>query len=129
MAEFPDGSVIQRLLGWLLSDEVRGQDAWKPFRVLLSRPEAQALAWAFLKAEWNQLREKIGPVGASRVIQSTRGLWRADWRAEVAAFFSDPANRVESAAKALAQTVEFIDVGVAFKTAQATALSRWLRSR
>ncbi|MEW6683613.1 MAG: M1 family metallopeptidase [Nitrospirota bacterium] len=129
LAEFPQRPLVQRLLEWLLSGEVRGQDAWKPFRVLLARPAAQALAWEFLKQQWRPLREKIGPVGASRVIQATQGLWRADWRSEVAVFFSDPANRVESAARALTQTLEFIDVGVAFKAAQGDALSRWLQSR
>jgi aminopeptidase N/puromycin-sensitive aminopeptidase len=129
LAEFPHRPLVQRLLEWLLSGEVRGQDAWKPFRVLLARPAAQGLTWDFLKSHWIPLREKTGPVGASRIIQATQGLWRADWRAEVAAFFSDPANRVESAARALTQTLEFIDVGVAFKAAQGAALSRWLRSR
>jgi aminopeptidase N/puromycin-sensitive aminopeptidase len=129
LAEFPQRPLVQRLLEWLLSGEVRGQDAWKPFRALFARPAAQEFTWAFLRSHWTPLREKIGPVGASRVIQATRGLWRADWRAEVDVFFSDPANRVDSAARALAQTLEFIDVGVAFKTTQGGALSRWLRSR
>jgi puromycin-sensitive aminopeptidase len=129
LAEFPQGPLVQRLLEWLLSGEVRGQDAWKPFRVLLARPVAQGLTWEFLKSRWVPLREKIGPVGASRVIQATQGLWRADWRVEVDGFFSVPANRVESAARALTQTLEFIDVGVAFKAAQGAALSRWLRFR
>ncbi len=129
LAEFPHRHLVQRLLEWILSADVRGQDAWKPFRGLLGRHAAQDLTWEFLKSHWVPLREKIGPVGASRVIQATRGLWRADWRAEVDAFFSDPANRVESAAKALAQTLEFMDVGIAFTAAQATALSRWLRTR
>jgi aminopeptidase N/puromycin-sensitive aminopeptidase len=129
LAEFPQRLLVERLLEWLLSGEVRGQDAWKPFRVLLARPAAQALTWEFLKSQWIRLREKTGPVGASRVIQATQGLWRADWRAEVAGFFSHPANRVESATKALTQTLEFIDVGVAFKASQGAALSRWLRSR
>jgi puromycin-sensitive aminopeptidase len=129
LAEFPYPQLVQRLLGWLLSGEVRGQDAWKPFRVLLARPAAQDLTWAFLKTHWGRLRETIGPVGASRIIQATRGLWRVDWRADVATFFTDPDNRVESAARALVQTLEFIDVGIAFRTAQMDALSRWLRAR
>lgn len=129
LAEFPHPHLVRRLLAWLLSGAVRGQDAWKPFRVLLARPIAQDPTWEFLKTHWGQLRETIGPVGAGRVIQATRGLWRADWRADVAAFFTDPVNRVESAARALVQTLEFIDVGIAFRAAQKEALSRWLRAR
>jgi puromycin-sensitive aminopeptidase len=129
LAEFPYPHLVRRLLAWLLSGEVRGQDAWKPFRVLLARPAAQDPTWAFLKTHWGRLRETIGPVGAGRIIQATRGLWREEWRTDVAAFFTDPANRVESAARALVQTLEFIDVGIAFRAAQMDALSRWLRAR
>jgi puromycin-sensitive aminopeptidase len=129
MAEFPQPEVVERLLEWVLSSEVRGQDAWKPFRVLLARPGTQDPTWRFLKTRWNRLREKTGPVGASRVIQATQGLWRADWREEVAAFFADPAHRVESAARALAQTLEFIDIGVAFMAKQARPLGAWLQAR
>ncbi len=129
LAEFPNPELVQRLLVWLVSGEVRGQDAWKPFRVLLARPGAQGPAWTFLKSHWGPLRDMIGPVGAGRVVQATRGLWRAEWRADVAAFFAEPANRVESAASALVQTLEFIDVGIAFRAAQTEALSRWLRAR
>jgi puromycin-sensitive aminopeptidase len=129
LAEFPQRALVGRLLEWLLSGEVRGQDAWKPFRVLLGRPDAQDLTWEFLKTHWTGLRQKVGPVGASRIIQATRGLWRADWRAEVESFFSEPANRVESAAKALAQTLEFMDVGIAFSATQGAPMARWLRAR
>jgi puromycin-sensitive aminopeptidase len=129
LADFPDRTLIERLLALLCADEVRGQDAWKPFRSLLGNPEVQDLAWDFVKTHWGALREKAGSVGASRIIQATKGLWRPDWRDEVATFFSRPEHRVESAAKSLDQTLEFIDVGIAFKAAQAEPLSRWLRAR
>jgi puromycin-sensitive aminopeptidase len=129
LAEFSDRALIERLLAMLCTDDVRGQDAWKPFRSLLGNPEAQDVAWDFVKTRWSDLREKVGSVGASRIIQATRGLWRSTWRDEVAEFFMRPEHRVESAAKALDQTLEFIDVGVAFKAAQAEPLSRWLRLR
>ncbi|MFZ5876466.1 MAG: M1 family metallopeptidase [Nitrospirota bacterium] len=129
LADFPDRALIERLLALLVADDVRGQDAWKPFRSLLGNPEAQGPAWDFVKTHWGALREKVGSVGASRVIQATRGLWRPAWREEVATFFNRPEHRVESAAKSLDQTLEFIDVGIAFKAAQAAPLARWLRAR
>ncbi|MFZ5861657.1 MAG: M1 family metallopeptidase [Nitrospirota bacterium] len=129
LAEFPDRGLIRRLLELVGTDAVRGQDAWKPFRPLLENPDVQDLAWDFVKTHWGLLREKVGSVGASRVIQATRGLWRSTWRDEVATFFHRPEHRVDSAATALEQTVEFIDVGVAFKATQTAPLSRWLRTR
>jgi aminopeptidase N len=127
LAEFPDRVLIERLLSMLVADDIRGQDAWKPFRTLLGSPEVQDVVWDFVKTRWSALREKVGPVGAGRIIQATRGLWRSTWRDEVAEFFTRPEHRVESAAKALDQTLEFIDVGIAFKSAQAEPLARWLR--
>jgi hypothetical protein len=129
LADFPDQALIERLLAFLCTDEVRGQDVWRPFRLLLGKPAVQGLAWDFVKTRWIALRDKAGTVGASRIIQAARGLWREEWRADVASFFGRPEHRVEAAAKALDQTLEFIDVGIAFKAAQTQALSRWLRGR
>ncbi|HET8761098.1 MAG TPA: M1 family metallopeptidase [Nitrospiria bacterium] len=129
LADFPDRALLDRFLAFLCTDEVRGQDVWKPFRTLLGNPSTQDPTWRFVKATWLLLREKAGPVGSGRIIQATRGLWRTDWRGDVAEFFSRPEHRVESAAKALDQTLEFMDVGIAFKSAQVKPLSRWLRGR
>ena len=128
LAEFPGIDPARRLLEMTLTDAVRGQDAWKPFRPLLSNPAVQGHAWAFVKAHWPALRAKTGSVGAGRIIQATRALWREEWRADVASFFTDPANRVDSAAKALDQTLEFLRLGLEFKAAQEEPLARWLRA-
>lgn len=45
------------------------------------------------------------------------------------AFFSDPANRVAAAERALAQTLEFMQIGIRFKERQLIPLSRWLQER
>jgi len=47
----------------------------------------------------------------------------------VEAFFNAPKNRVASADRALAQTVEYIGIGIRFKVRQEEALSVWLRTR
>jgi puromycin-sensitive aminopeptidase len=129
LADFPGLDLAGGLLSLTLTDAVRGQDVWKPFRPLLARPDAQAETWRFMTTHWPTLRAKAGPVGATRIIQATRALWRDEWHAEIAAFFTHPANRVESAAKVLDQTLEFLRLGVAFKTAQTEPLAQWLRSR
>jgi len=128
LAEFSGVDPAGRLLEMTLTDAVRGQDAWKPFRPLLSNPAVQGHAWAFVKAHWPALRAKAGSVGAGRIIQATRALWREEWRADVASFFTDPVNRVDSAAKALDQTLEFLRLGLEFKAAQEEPLARWLRA-
>jgi hypothetical protein len=129
LADFRKPALTQNLLEFALSDEVRAQDVWKPIRYLLANPMVQEKAWHFVKARWQPLRQKGGSVGAQRMIQGTRALWRPEWREEVGAFFQDPANKVAAAERALAQTLEFIEIGIRFKAHQQKALSQWLNSR
>jgi len=82
-----------------------------------------------VKTHWPMLRAKTGPVGAMRIIQATKALWREEWHAEVAAFFRQPANRVESAEKALEQTLEFLRLGIRFNAVQRQPLGRWLQAQ
>ncbi|MDC4224004.1 MAG: hypothetical protein MPW15_07180 [Candidatus Manganitrophus sp.] len=64
-----------------------------------------------------------------RIIQGTRALWREAWYQEVKTFFADPAHRVAAAERALAQTLEFMQIGIRFKERQLIPLSRWLQER
>lgn len=129
LADFAKPDLARKLLEFSLSEEVRSQDVWKPVRYLLANPAAQEEGWNFIKSRWQPLRQKGGSVGAMRIIQGTRALWRDAWYQEVQAFFSDPANRVAAAERALAQTLEFMQIGIRFKERQLIPLSRWLQER
>jgi puromycin-sensitive aminopeptidase len=129
LADFKKPELAKKLLEFTLSDMVRAQDVWKPVRYLLANPVVQGEAWHFVEANWQALRQKGGSVGAQRMIQGTRALWKPEWREEVGAFFHDPANKVAAAERSLAQTLEFIEIGIRFKSRQQDALSQWLNSR
>ncbi len=129
LADFRKPALARKLLEFALSEAVRGQDVWKPVRYLLANPAVQEVAWRFVQRNWQALRQKTGSVGAQRIIQGTRWLWRPEWRDEVQAFFNAPENRVAPAERALAQTVEHIGIGIRFRSRQAEALSAWLRTR
>ncbi|MHB2025464.1 MAG: M1 family metallopeptidase [Elusimicrobiota bacterium] len=126
LAEFQDADLARDLLGMTLTDDVRGQDLWKPLGALLGNPSAQGEAWAFIKAHWPAIRKKIGDHSCRRVIESSSSLWRKEWLLDVRAFFSNPKNRVESAERPLAQTLEWIELGIRFKESQSEGLSQWL---
>ncbi len=127
LADFNKPAFARKLLEFTLSEGVRSQDVWKPVRYLLFNPAVQEEAWNFVKEQWQKLREKGGSVGAQRMIQGTRALWRPQWHDEVKRFFNDPANHVAAAERALTQTIEFIQIGVQFKERQMIPLSRWLQ--
>lgn len=127
--DFAEPSLTPAILALTLSETVRGQDLWKPLRGLLTNPATQAETWVFVKANWPALRKKGGSVGAQRIIGGMKALWREEWLADVESFFADPANRVESAERTLAQSLEFLRLGLAFRRAQQDRLSAWLNSK
>ncbi|MBI3621386.1 MAG: M1 family metallopeptidase, partial [Nitrospirae bacterium] len=132
LADFPDPALTRRYLELSLTDTIRSQDAWKPLRYLLAHaahPAVQSEAWTFMKSHWDAFREKTGSVGAMRMVAGLRHVWRADWHDDVRRFFDNPAHRVSAAERVLAQTLEFIHIGIAFKTHQQAPLTDWLARR
>ncbi|MFQ5780044.1 MAG: ERAP1-like C-terminal domain-containing protein, partial [Nitrospiria bacterium] len=129
LADFQKPMLTRKVLSFLLSDSVRAQDVWRPIRSLLANPITQGETWDFIRRHWSALRKKGGSVGAQRIIQATRSLWRGEWLQEVKTFFNNPANKVPSAARTLLQSLEFIELGIQFKERQRDCLSRWLQER
>lgn len=129
LTDFGKPVFAKKVLDFALSDDVRPQDVWKPVRSLLANPTVQAETWSYLKTHWQAFRKKGGSIGAQRMIQATRHLWRAEWHEEVAQFFNKAENRVASAERSLAQTLEFIQLGLQFKHKQTNTLSSWLTER
>lgn len=129
LAEFSAPAQLETYLGMTLNDEIRAQDAWKPFVWLLAAPQTQDLAWEFVKANWPALVAKVGPRGATRIVGATGALNGEGRRAEVDAFFRAPANEVEMARKTLDQTLESIELAGRFRAAQAGPFGEWTRLR
>ncbi len=129
LADFRKPALALKLLEMTLTETIRSQDVWRPIRYLLRNKTAQESTWEFVRANWPRLRDKGGSVGATRMIQSTRSLWKPSWRDEVKQFFNAPENKVDAAERALLQTIEFIDIGIRFKEEQAERLSAWLAGR
>ncbi|HEX9758624.1 MAG TPA: M1 family metallopeptidase [Nitrospiria bacterium] len=128
LSDFQAPELANRLMEMTLSDAVRGQDLWRPYRYLFPNPVHQEATWTFIKTHWQNIKEKTGPIGAHRIIQCTKALWREDWHKEVASFFKQPENQIESAVKVLDQTLEFIELGIKFKAAQQERLIKWLKN-
>jgi puromycin-sensitive aminopeptidase len=128
LTDFQKPDLARKVLALTLSDTVRTQDAWKPVRYLLANPATQEVAWNFVQRNWEALKQKGGSVGAQRIIQGTKHLWRLEWRDEVDHLFNDPAHRVDAARRTLSQTLEFIDVGLWFRASQQAKLSAYLNA-
>ncbi len=126
--DFSRPELTAEILGLILSEQIRGQDVWKPMRVMLANPATQTETWIFIKKNWAALRKKGGSVGAQRIIGGTKYLWREEWLEDVGVFFRNPENHVPSADRVLTQTLEVIRLGLAFRRLQQDSLSAWLRT-
>ncbi len=127
--DFSRPELTDEILRLILSEQIRGQDVWKPVRVMLANPATQTETWIFIKRNWAALRQKGGSVGAQRIIGGTKHLWREEWLEDVGLFFRDPQNHVPSADRVLTQTLEVIRLGLAFRRLQQDSLSAWLRTK
>jgi len=56
-------------------------------------------------------------------------LWREEWCADIENFFRDPVNHIASAERTLAQSLDFLRLGLVFRQVQQEKLSGWLRER
>ena len=126
LTEFNKPALARKLIDLTLSKKVQAQDLWKPIHALLLNPAVQAESWNYIKIHWTALQKKGGGLAAQRIIQAAAHLWSEAWHADVAAFFKNPAIHTGIGTRTLAQTLEFIQLGIRFKTAQTAVLSSWL---
>ncbi len=127
LATFNKPALACKLIDLCLLDKIRAQDIWKPIRALLSNPVVQEVSWNYIKQHWTALHKKGGSLAAQRIIQSTAQLWSEDWHADVSDFFKNPDIHPGVGRRTLAQTLEFIQLGIQFKKNQTSELSNWLK--
>jgi puromycin-sensitive aminopeptidase len=129
LGEFSSPALLDRYLAMTLADDIRPQDAWKPFVFLLGNPLTQARTWEYVKANWPAIVAKVGPRGATRVVGAAGGLVSADWKRDVEAFFRAPANDVEMARKTLDQALQSIALGLRLREIQRDSFAGWTAAR
>jgi hypothetical protein len=119
---FSDPALRQRTLAFALKD-ARSQDT----PVLLGQmlgADAET-AWAFIKANWPAVVDKVGTFqGIPYIVNSLSGGCSADTSADIKTFFDG--HPVPEAARALAQAHERIGSCIAVKQRQSAAFGKWL---
>lgn len=132
LTQFKDADSHRKMLELTLAEDaegrdvIRAQDAWRPLVFLIQNPYSQKAAWAFVKKNWAELREKMGDRNMDRIISPISSFWDESLQKEAKTFFADPKNRIESAERTLGQATESMELGLRFKKAQKKALSGWL---
>jgi aminopeptidase N len=128
LAFFRDPALVTRTLELALSNDVRSQDAPALIGILLGQPASQEAAWAFVKARWPQLTEKLGVFqGVPGIVGSLGGFCSMERAADIRAFFTK--NPVPPAARGLQQALERIESCVSLDQRQSTPFTRWLSAQ
>ena len=128
LGSFSDPALVRRTLEFSLSPSVRTQDIGTLLAQLLSREASQEAAWAFTKAQWPVLLEKLGTFqGVPTIINALGAFCSAERAADVRQFFER--NPMSSASRSLQQSLERIDECAALAARQTAPMAAWLRSQ
>jgi aminopeptidase N len=122
---FSDPALVKRTLEFAVSPAVRTQDTGSLLGGLLARPSSRDAAWAFTKAQWRTLTQKLGTFqGIPEIVRAVGNFCSAEAAADVRAFFA--ANPVPASERTLQQSIERIENCAAVDARQSQPLAAWL---
>ena len=126
LTRFQDPDLLLRTLELCLSGRVRTQNAPYVIETLLANRVAGALGWAFVEDHWDEMKERFPNNSIPRMLEGL-GQQADEALAARARDFLE-AHPVPQGDKTVAQTLERMDVNVAFRRREAADLAASLRS-
>lgn len=109
---FREATLVTEVLATLAKGTVAPQAVGPILRAMLTEPHSQRQAWAYLKANWKDLKAKLGDAWVAILVEGA-GELPADLEGEVNAFFTKNLGKVASQAfgrckERLKQNAEFM---------------------
>ena len=125
LGQFENPELIQRTLDMLLTD-VRNQNA--PFLALylLDNLAGGEIAWEWVKANWDAIQVRFPSKSLHRTLEGVKRLCRPEVAADVAAFLR--ARPIPGEERTIEQSVEMLEVNVAFREREAPRIGDLLRA-
>jgi aminopeptidase N len=127
LAHFYDPALVTRTLDYASSGEVRNQDSWRIFSVLLTQRATRDQAWAYIQQHWDKVRAQFTTNSGVRVVASTGSFCTTQYRNEVATFFDT--HPVDASARTLVKSIDSINACIRFRSTQEPSLHQWLASQ
>jgi puromycin-sensitive aminopeptidase len=121
LADFRDEGLMARTLYFLVSHEVKTQNA--PFvlaRCIMNRDRGDQ-AWRFVREHWDHANAAFPDNAIVRMVDPVKTLLRPEQQADVAAFFAE--HEIPQAAKTLQQVLERQRVNVALRERETATLA------
>ena len=120
LARFQDPDLLLRALELCLSGRVRTQNAPYVIEAILAHRKAGPLAWAFVEDRWAEINVRFPDNSIPRMLEGLAAQADASLAARARAFLDS--HPVRQGEKSVAQTLERMDVNVAFRTREAAGL-------
>jgi len=125
LAEFRDAKIVERVLEFGVSDEVRNQDAPHLIAAALFNADTQKIAWEWVKAHWPAVEKKITMSSGPEIVGATRRFCSAEMRDDVQSFFGE--HKVASAERTLKQAYEDSTTCSKTRSRLQAELATWLQ--
>ncbi|MEO6912382.1 MAG: M1 family metallopeptidase, partial [Edaphobacter sp.] len=127
LSHFFDPALVARTLDYAASGEVRNQDSWRIFSVLLQQRATRDQAWTYIQQHWDKVQAQFTTNSGVRVVAATGSFCTAEQRDQVASFFST--HPVEASARTLSKSIDSINACIQFRATQEPSLRQWLESQ
>jgi aminopeptidase N/puromycin-sensitive aminopeptidase len=127
LARFYDPALVTRTLDYASSGEVRNQDSWRIFAVLLSQRATRDQAWAYIQQHWDKVHAQFTTNSGVRVVAATGSFCTTQSRNQVATFFDT--HSVDASARTLTKSIDSINACIRFRSTQEPSLHQWLASQ
>ncbi|XP_072032705.1 puromycin-sensitive aminopeptidase-like [Amphiura filiformis] len=129
LGSIKDPALIQRVLEFSLTDEVRSQDTVFVIGGVTGHKEGKELAWKFVQDKWSSLHERYsGGFLLSRLVQTTtEGFVSEEKALEVEAFFKE--HKAPAAERTIKQSLENIRLNKAWLARDAASIHQWLKTK
>ncbi len=123
---FPQPEITQKALSVLLSDEFQPQQSITILAAAHDLPGSRELAYVFVKQNWDALIARF-PADWGAFMPFVAGSFcDAQHRQDAEAFFEGRSTKYKGGPRTLAETLEGIDVCIAYKKAQQPSLTKFL---
>jgi len=125
LGDFTEPGLVERGLQYVLTPNVRSQNAGRYLEGFLQNPAAGHQAWEFLKANWKDLSPKLSIAFSDvGVVQALGSFCDAGTRDDIKSFFTT--HKLGNAARNVDQTIDKINNCIELKDKQSAAFDEWL---
>lgn len=131
LGAFRKPEIVKKVLDFAISDKVRSQDWFIPMVCLGMNEKARALAWEFLKTNWELVVKRYHEGGLAILPRTLDGIASGftgkEEREDVETFFK--AHRLEGTSRTIKQILETISANIKWLERDTKDIKNWLANR